>query len=106
LLSSYTKAINKAYKRTGSLFQQHTKTKLLLNEKQILTVLAYIHQNPLRRGLVKSIEEWEFSSYPAYTGMINDTLVEKSFALSKFNSIEEFKLFSKTKIEKIDFLFS
>jgi putative transposase len=29
LLSSYTKAINKAYKRTGSLFQQHSKMKLL-----------------------------------------------------------------------------
>jgi len=106
LLSSYTKAINKAYSRTGSLFQQHTKTKLLLNEKNILTVLAYIHQNPVRKGLVKRIEEWEFSSYRGYVGMTNNALIEKSFALSKFKTIDEFKFFSRTKIDKIDFMLS
>lgn len=105
LLSSYTKAINKAYTRTGSLFQQHTKTKLLLDDKHLLTVLAYIHQNPVRKGLVKCIEDWEFSSYPGYIGMNNDAIVEKSFVMSNFNSIEEFKLFSKTKIEKMDFIY-
>jgi len=106
LLSSYTKAINKAYNRNGSLFQQHTKTKLLLDEKNILTVLAYIHQNPVRKGLVKRIEDWDFSSYPGYVGMTNNALVEKSFVLSKFNTIDEFKFFSRTKIDKIDFILS
>jgi len=106
LLSSYTKAINKAYNRNGSLFQQHTKTKLLLDEKNIHTVLAYIHQNPVRKGLVKRIEDWDFSSYPGYIGMTNNALVEKSFVLSKFNTIDEFKFFSRTKIDKIDFILS
>jgi REP element-mobilizing transposase RayT len=28
--------------------------------------LKYIHNNPVRRGLVKSPEEWEYSSYKSY----------------------------------------
>lgn len=106
LLSSYTKAINKAYNRTGSLFQQHTKTKLLKNENYLLTAIAYIHQNPLRKALVNNIEDWEFSSFRDYAGLRKGTLVEKSLVMSRFNSIEEFKFFSKTKVEKIDFIYS
>jgi hypothetical protein len=91
LLSSYTKAINKAYNRTGSLFQQHTKTKLLEDDNYLLTAIAYIHQNPFRQGLVENIEYWEFSSYKDYAGLRKGTLIEKSLVMSRFNSIEEFK---------------
>lgn len=106
LLSSYTKAINKAYNRTGSLFQQHTKTKLLVDDNYLLMAIAYIHQNPIWNGLVEKMEDWEISSYRDYAGLRKGTLVEKSFVMSRFNSIEEFKFFSKTKVEKIDFMYS
>jgi len=106
LLSSYTKAINKAYNRTGSLFQQHTKTKLLEDENYFLTAIAYIHQNPIRQGLVENMEDWEFSSYRDYADLRKGTLVEKSLVMWRFNSIEEFKFFSKTTVEKIDFMYS
>lgn len=106
LLSSYTKAINKAYNRTGSLFQQHTKTKLLEDDNYLLTAITYIHQNPFRQGLVENMEDWEFSSYRDYAGLRKGTLIEKSLVMSRFNSIEEFKFFSKTKVEKIDFMYS
>lgn len=55
-LSSYTKAINKAFKRNGSLFQQHTKAKLIDDENYLLTLLAYIHQNPIRSNLVDNFK--------------------------------------------------
>lgn len=106
LLSSYTKAINKAACRIGSLFQQHTKTKLLGDQNYLLTAITYIHQNPLRKGFVKNIEEWEFSSYRDYIGLRNGTLVDKSFVKSKINSVDAFKLFSATKVEKNDFIFN
>jgi REP element-mobilizing transposase RayT len=105
LLSSYTKAINKAFSRSGSLFQQHSKSKLLSDENNLLTVIAYIHQNPLRKNLVKNIENWEFSSYLDYIGIRNGTLVNKSFVRKKFNSTEKFRLFSSTKVEKLDFIY-
>ncbi len=105
LLSSYTKAVNKSFSRIGSLFQQHTKTKLLIDEKYILMVIAYIHQNPLRKNLVTNLENWEFSSYQDYTGLREGTLVDKTFIQNKFSSIEAFKLFSLTKVEKNNFIY-
>lgn len=105
LLSSYTKAVNKSFSRIGSLFQQHTKTKLLIDEKYILMVIAYIHQNPLRKNLITNLENWEFSSYQDYTGLREGTLVDKTFIQSKFTSIEAFKLFSLTKVEKNSFIY-
>ncbi len=105
LLSSYTKAINKSYSRVGSLFQQHTKTKLLIKEKYLLTVISYIHQNPLRKNLVSSIEKWEFSSYRDYVGLRDGTLINQTFVKDRINSIEAFKLFSSSKVEKNKFIY-
>ena len=105
LLSSYTKAINKAFSRTGSLFQNHTKTKLITNESYLLTLTNYIHQNPLRIGLVKNIVDWEFSSYRDYIGKRKGTLIDKTLIQKEFNSIDEFILFSSQKIDKVDFLY-
>lgn len=51
LLSSYTRAINKKYNRTGSLFQQKTKAKCLLDKDEHYPRVCfhYIHQNPLKQ---------------------------------------------------------
>jgi REP element-mobilizing transposase RayT len=65
LLSSYTKAINKQEGRTGSLFQQKTKA-IHINGNHITSVFHYIHQNPLKAGLVKKMEDWNNSSFNEY----------------------------------------
>jgi len=85
LLSSYTKAINKQEKRTGSLFQQKTKAICTDRKDHALTAFHYIHQNPLRAGLVKKMEEWPHSSYLEYLGsrksICNKALVTELLAL-------------------------
>lgn len=106
LLSSYTKAINKANSRTGNLFQQHSKSKELIEDKNLLNVINYIHQNPLRRQLVNKIEDWEFSSYRDYAGLRTGTLVNKEFLYRFISTNEKFKFFSLTKAEKFDFIFN
>jgi len=78
---------------------------LLIDEKYILMVIAYIHQNPLRKNLVSNLGNWEFSSYQDYTGLREGTLVDKTFIQNKFISIEAFKLFSLTKVEKNNFIY-
>jgi REP element-mobilizing transposase RayT len=94
LLSSYTQAFNKVYKRHGSLFQQHSHAKPIDSMQYAATLTAYIHNNPLRSGLVSAPEEWEFSSYQDYCGLRKGTLVEKELVLSRFATIEEFRQFS------------
>jgi putative transposase len=83
LLSSYTQAVNKQNKTIGSLFQQKTKAKILIerkNEKQesyLTNCLHYIHRNPLKAGLVKEIKDWPYSSYPDYARLRNGSLCNK-----------------------------
>jgi hypothetical protein len=94
LLSSYTQAFNKVHKRHGSLFQQHTKAKLVDDHRYAAALTAYIHNNPVRSGLVERPEEWEFSSYQDYCALRNGTLVQKDVILSAFGSVAEFRTFS------------
>lgn len=86
MLSSYARAINIQERRTGSLFQQHTKA-INLNSNDRLkpswykmmgvtkaigwnnqsdypkVCLEYIHRNPVSAGLVNDVKDWQWSSY-------------------------------------------
>ena len=94
MLSSYTQAINKQERRTGSLFAQNTKSKLLNFQKgnvdYAFTCFNYIHQNPLVDGLVKRLEDWEFSSFSEYAfknqpSICNQKLAEEVVQFDKDN---------------------
>jgi len=79
LLSSYTQAINNRYNRTGSLFRNKTKVVKVDTQNYGITCLHYIHQNPLRAGLVSRLGDWPFSSLPDYLDNRNGTLINKIF---------------------------
>jgi putative transposase len=106
LLSSYSQAINKQNKTTGSLFQQKTKAKILYETDNGSGIsyfeqcFHYIHQNPMVARIVKNLSDWPYSSYPDYTGLRKGTLCAKEifYAVTGLNS-EDIK--NKT-MEKID----
>ena len=56
-LSSYTKAFNNVFNRHGSLFQQHTKAKYVDDKNYLLSLMTYIHQNPIRSNLATDLKE-------------------------------------------------
>ncbi|WP_372648843.1 2-amino-4-hydroxy-6-hydroxymethyldihydropteridine diphosphokinase [Draconibacterium sp.] len=98
LLRSYTRAIQQQEDFTGSLFQQHTKAKPLIDEIKIdpsywntefgtelnfwegrsylATCVEYVHQNPVFDGLVKKAEDWEYSSISDYLGIRKGKLID------------------------------
>lgn len=82
LLSSYATAINRQQHTSGSLFRQKTKAKSLeqgsINYTR--TAFHYIHQNPLEAGLVKSLNDWEYSSFKDYAGLRKGTLCNQELA--------------------------
>lgn len=70
-LNSYSKAINKAYGRTGALFQHPFGRKLITENEQLFRTVAYIHQNPLKHQFLINLREWKWSSYyEAYTNQL------------------------------------
>ncbi|HEY5825080.1 MAG TPA: transposase [Cyclobacteriaceae bacterium] len=84
LLSSYTKAINKQERRTGSLFQQKTKA-ICVSGSYTETAFHYIHQNPLKARLVSKMEDWEHSSFKDYLNLNNSSLCNRELATQNLN---------------------
>ncbi len=63
LLNAYTKAINKAYDRTGSLFENPFGRIEVSSDAYFIRLVTYIHQNPQKHGLVDDFRNWPYSSY-------------------------------------------
>jgi len=96
VLSAYSQAINKQENRVGSLFSKNTKAKLLksvLNRSNsldyVFTCFQYIHQNPVRYGLVKKMEDWQYSSFVDYCGFRNGSLCNQKLAYELINFDKE-----------------
>lgn len=84
LLSSYSRGINKRYNRTGSVFQQNTRSKRTssesLTEDYSLLCFIYIHNNAKKAGLVTSPEDYEFSSYRDFLENNKDSICNLELA--------------------------
>jgi putative transposase len=63
LFNSYTKCYNKLFQRKGSLFIPKYKRKLVTSRNYLLTLIHYIHYNPVEAGLSRDLVSWPFSSY-------------------------------------------
>ena len=65
LLSEFAKEINVKYHRSGSLFRQKTKFKLVDNgdPMYLKNLIKYVFYNPLEAKLVSHLNDWEYSSY-------------------------------------------
>ena len=66
IAGSYVYWYNWKYHRTGHLFQDRFKSEPVEDDAYFMTVVRYIHQNPIKAGLCKSVDEYEFSSYNEY----------------------------------------
>jgi hypothetical protein len=62
LLTGYAVTFNRKHKRVGHLFQNRYKSIVCEEETYLLELVRYIHLNPVRAGMVKSVEELE--DYP------------------------------------------
>jgi len=65
ICGSYVYWYNLKYQRIGNLFQDRFKSEPVDDESYLLTVVRYIHQNPLKVG---SDIQYKWSSYKEYTG--------------------------------------
>jgi REP element-mobilizing transposase RayT len=91
--TSYVYYYNWQYNRKGHLFQDRYKSEPVEDDAYFLTVLRYIHQNPVKAGITDDPATYPWSSYTEYTDKVK--LVNTSFTLKLFNqdhekAIEEF----------------
>jgi putative transposase len=81
-LSSYSNSLNKKDGKSGNLFQQKTKAKVIEGKEYPLTVFHYIHQNAYKAKLVSKIEGWPYSSFPDFAGFRNGRLCNKQLSIN------------------------
>ena len=86
LTSKYVYWYNLKYDRTGHLFQGRFKSEPVETDTYFLAVLRYIHQNPVKAGLVDELEEYEWSSYREY--MVERQIIDAKLVISMLNEDE------------------
>ena len=81
---------NVKYQRVGHLFQDRFKSEPVGNDAYFMTVIRYIHQNPLKAGLCKDISAYKYSSYNNYFS--NSDYIDKDFVFEiiPFEIFEQF----------------
>jgi putative transposase len=85
---SYANYYNWKYKTTGHLFQDRFKSENVETVNYLLTVTRYIHQNPMKAGIVLSPHEWKWSSCRGYYGefVYPLNLLDHDYLLKMFSS--------------------
>ncbi|MBQ2897419.1 MAG: transposase [Clostridia bacterium] len=80
ILTRYVAWYNHKYKRSGSLIGNRYKSEPIEDDVYYLSLIRYIHQNPVKAGIVKCIDEYKWSSYNDYI-KLSQKLINIKFAL-------------------------
>ncbi len=99
--ASYAYYFNQKYNRVGHLFQDRFKSEPIEDERYLMAVARYIHNNPVKAGIVEKIRDYRWSSYRCYlspekpeSSNVNTEIILGSISLNQKKAIEEFKRFS------------
>ena len=79
--SRYARKVQAALETTGHLFERRYHAVLVDADEYLLTLVRYIHLNPVRAGLVTEAGHFAWSSHRDYLGNRNRPWVHTSFAL-------------------------
>lgn len=84
---SYVAYYNWKYQVRGHLFQDRFKSEKVETIPYLMTVIRYIHQNPVKAGLIEGVANWKWSSCGGYyggrvypQGLLNDDFILKYFS--------------------------
>ena len=99
LQQSYTQYFNRVHEKVGHLFQGRYKAIVCEKDEYLLTLIRYVHLNPVRAKLVKAPEHYKWSGHRAYLGQDNRGLVDSSKVLEIFGGRARYRKFVLSGIE-------
>ena len=76
LFTSYGVYYNKKYKRSGPLFSDRFKSKIIQKDSYFLQVSRYIHLNPVAANLVRNPEYYLYSSLAEYLKKVERGIID------------------------------
>lgn len=90
LMSGYATYYNSIHDHVGHLFAGRYKSEPIDSDEYLMTVVRYIHQNPVKGGMSASCD-YRWSSYQSYISGTGKTNTE--FVLAVFGGLDEFVAF-------------
>ena len=93
MLSGYAGNYNRRHNRQGHLFQNRYKSIVCQEDRYFMRLVAYIHLNPLRAGLVASLGDLDAYPWSGHTVVMNvrtNTWQDCDFVLRYFGEKEGF----------------
>lgn len=91
----YSKYFNRRYERSGHVFQGRYMAIPVGDKRYLLSVLRYVHQNPVRAGICRRVDQYRWSSDGYYrenknewveTGLVLDMFsAERNTALKRYS---------------------
>jgi putative transposase len=98
---SYTMYFNRKYGTVGHLFQGRYKAILCDKDAYLLSLVKYIHLNPMRVGVVKEVEKYPWSSHRVYIeraegesiGVVDTDQVLRMFSDNKGRARRAYRLY-------------
>jgi len=90
----YSKYFNFKYKRVGHVFQGRYKASVVQDERYMIAVLRYIHQNPVKAGMCTRVEAYKWSSDIYYRkgvkGFVDTSMILEMLDKSKDRALTKY----------------
>ena len=93
VFNSYSKAYNRRYEHSGTLFEGNYRVNPVEQEGYLLHLCRYIHANPVIHGLVEGVADWPYSNYLEWVGEREGTLVDRDFVRAWFPTADDYRAF-------------
>ncbi|MBP1924324.1 REP element-mobilizing transposase RayT [Sedimentibacter acidaminivorans] len=81
----FSKYYNCTYNKSGHVFQDRYKGILVKDDKYLLSLIRYVHQNPVKAKMCKKVSDYYWSSDSYYRKNIQDKIVDIDFVLCMFS---------------------
>lgn len=93
VFNSYSKAYNRKYDHSGTLFERRYQAVHVVSDAHLRHLCRYIHANPVKHGIVEHIADWPYSNYPEWAGIRAGTLVDSCFIRDYFGDFANYEQF-------------
>jgi len=96
---SYTMYFNRRYKTVGHLFQGRYKAILCDKDAYLVSLVKYIHLNPIRAGVVRTLDSYRWSSHGVYaggeggSGLVDEEQVLRMFSEDKRRARRAYRVY-------------
>lgn len=94
--TSFARIYNRKNNRVGFVFRDRFSVQQISNKQHLYNCLAYIHNNPVKAGIVKNPQDYKYSSYREWLSqkeLIDEMSNELIFGEDKININEFHKIY-------------